>query len=253
MEGLARSTCQVHKDHAPRIDRAAGWFTVVDHHIHPTSEGGPDTAANKVRVCPTGHSAIHEVIAHHLRTKGNPSWTTLQRYHPEERRYALKGFEAILKARRARGVPESRLYAPLGYAESAPPAEPAPVLSMGAGATSASSLPPDAVVTNFTSDILPDPEKETLLPTKRERFIRYMTDLGERVLKTFLQAFIAQVVASGLGIFGAVTDLAVVQKAGLAGLAAVAALIFGLVARWVGAPDSASFLPADQDPPQGDG
>ena len=78
---------------------------------------------------------------------------------------------------------------------------------------------------------------------------RYLLDLGERVAKTFCQAFIATVTASGLGI-GAMPDVSLLQKAAIAGLSAVVALIFGLLARWSGAPDSASFLPADTDPPQ---
>lgn len=82
---------------------------------------------------------------------------------------------------------------------------------------------------------------------------RYALDLFERVVKTFLQAFIGQVILSGLDVYRALTDLSVLEKAGTAGMAAVVALLFGLVARWVGAPDSASLLPAEVDPPQEDG
>lgn len=32
------------------------------HHIWPTGLGGPDVAANKVAVCPTTHTNVHELL-----------------------------------------------------------------------------------------------------------------------------------------------------------------------------------------------
>jgi hypothetical protein len=48
--------CDVHGEHRPGL-------TVCDvHHIWPQGEGGPDVAANRVNVCPTGHRNIHEAL-----------------------------------------------------------------------------------------------------------------------------------------------------------------------------------------------
>jgi len=37
------------------------------HHVIPRSMGGPDTAANIVSVCPTGHRNVHVCITRMLR------------------------------------------------------------------------------------------------------------------------------------------------------------------------------------------
>lgn len=69
---------------------------------------------------------------------------------------------------------------------------------------------------------------------------RYAKDLTERVVWTFLQAFGAVLVASGWFSVDGVTDLSIVQKAGVGGAAAVLALLKGVLAKRVGDPNSAS-------------
>jgi hypothetical protein len=62
----------------------------------------------------------------------------------------------------------------------------------------------------------------------------YAADLAERVAWTFLQAFGAMLVASGGLDMAGVLDMSIWEKAGFAGVAAVLALIKGVVAKWVG-------------------
>jgi len=79
---------------------------------------------------------------------------------------------------------------------------------------------------------------------------RYAVDLAERVTWTFLQAFGAQLVVSGWFSVDGVDDLSLLQKAGIAGAAAVLSLLKGLVAKHVGSPTTAALLPASEDTPR---
>jgi hypothetical protein len=72
---------------------------------------------------------------------------------------------------------------------------------------------------------------------------RYALDLAERVAMTFIQAFLASLIAGGWFDVDQIRNLSIPQKAAVAGLAAVLALIKGIMARFVGSPDSASTAP----------
>jgi hypothetical protein len=72
---------------------------------------------------------------------------------------------------------------------------------------------------------------------------RYIKDLAERVFFTFAQAFGATLVAGGWFEVDAITDLSIVQKAGVAGIAAVLAVIKGVIAKAVSNRESASLAP----------
>jgi len=48
-----RLPCSVHSYHWPPS------LAVDEHHVWPLGMGGPDVAANKIWVCPTGHRNIH--------------------------------------------------------------------------------------------------------------------------------------------------------------------------------------------------
>lgn len=76
---------------------------------------------------------------------------------------------------------------------------------------------------------------------------RYVQDLIERVVATFLQAAIAGALtvlaADTDGMLDLDTARAAALVAALAGLTALLSLIKGLLARYVGDPDSASLLP----------
>ena len=66
----------------------------------------------------------------------------------------------------------------------------------------------------------------------------YLADLAERVAKTFVQGALASV---GADQFTSI-DLSLFQSAGLGGVAAVLALLTGIVAKYRGNPESASLL-----------
>ena len=76
----------------------------------------------------------------------------------------------------------------------------------------------------------------------------YLRDLTERVVMTFLQAFGAALVAGGWFDIdqiraGKAEDPVMKQKAAWAGIAAVIAVVKGLVAKAVSRSDSASLAP----------
>jgi hypothetical protein len=78
---------------------------------------------------------------------------------------------------------------------------------------------------------------------------RYLRDVLERVAWTFLQAFAATLIASGFFSVDNVTDLSILQKAGVAGVAAVLSLLKGVVASQIGSPYTAATLPATAETP----
>jgi hypothetical protein len=82
---------------------------------------------------------------------------------------------------------------------------------------------------------------------------RYLLDLLERVGWTAAQAFLATLIASGFFSVDNVTDLSILQKAGVAALAAVLSLAKGLAARAVGSPYTAATLSYSEDTPRASG
>jgi hypothetical protein len=71
----------------------------------------------------------------------------------------------------------------------------------------------------------------------------YIRDLVERILATFVQAFLAALVAGNWFDVTHLRDLSIVQAAGLSAIAAVLSLVKGLVAKGIGNRDSASAAP----------
>jgi hypothetical protein len=71
----------------------------------------------------------------------------------------------------------------------------------------------------------------------------YVRDLAERVASTFVQAFLGALITGGVFDVAGVRDVSAWEAAGLAGVAAVLALLKGLAAKFVGQPDSASVDP----------
>lgn len=78
--------CTVHGYHWPKPQRTVG------HHIHPLGYGGPDTAANVVKICDTGHYNVHTYLDARIARKPLP------RVHRKERALAEAGYAAIVKA-----------------------------------------------------------------------------------------------------------------------------------------------------------
>lgn len=83
--------CQVHAWHRPRVSEPDV------HHVWPLGDGGPDTAENRVVVCPTGHRNIHVLLAHYRAwaDRGQPPWSIRRRYTRGEQRLAARGWTAI--------------------------------------------------------------------------------------------------------------------------------------------------------------
>ncbi|MGW1433377.1 holin [Streptomyces sp. NPDC002431] len=81
------------------------------------------------------------------------------------------------------------------------------------------------------SDLSLPPQVDTVLKSTKT----YARDLVERVVATFLQTFVGALVLTQP------FDLAMWQAAAVAGVAAVGALLKGLVARWRDVTNSASL------------
>ena len=60
----------------------------------------------------------------------------------------------------------------------------------------------------------------------------WVKDACERLAKTFVQTFLAQVTASGLGLIDLIKDTSTVQRAALAGVAAAYSLLFSWISTW---------------------
>lgn len=85
----------------------------------------------------------------------------------------------------------------------------------------------------------------------RTRRSTFYLDLLERTGWTFVQAFAAQMIASGLDIADPLTNMSISQKATVAAIAGLVAVFKSLIANqlpWTAA-NSASSLPAEVDPP----
>ena len=62
------------------------------HHIHPTCYHGPNTAVNKVKICPNAHSDIHYLMELMLRGKAYD----LHLYGPAVRQLAKAGYRQVI-------------------------------------------------------------------------------------------------------------------------------------------------------------
>jgi hypothetical protein len=75
----------------------------------------------------------------------------------------------------------------------------------------------------------------------------FALDLFERVLATYGEAYIGLMIASGLGA-QYVVDMSNANKALVAALPALAALVKGAIAKYLGNRQSAALLPAAAEP-----
>lgn len=62
------------------------------HHVWPTGYHGPDTAANKIKICPNAHSDIHYLME--LMFRGKPY--NYRHYGNTVRRWALLGYQQVM-------------------------------------------------------------------------------------------------------------------------------------------------------------
>ena len=70
----------------------------------------------------------------------------------------------------------------------------------------------------------------------------WLLDTFERLAKTFGQTFGATLIASGWFQVNAVTNTSILQRAGVAGLAAVLSVVSSIVSKYTGDPNSASLV-----------
>jgi hypothetical protein len=78
--------CVAHKFHSPRPQ------TLDTHHVHPIGMGGPDTVANEVKLCQTGHANVHRLLSVYEATGQTPPWVIRRSFGPGERALAAKGW-----------------------------------------------------------------------------------------------------------------------------------------------------------------
>lgn len=76
---------------------------------------------------------------------------------------------------------------------------------------------------------------------------RWLLDTGERTARTFVQGFLGAVTLDALTTH---VNLDLLHQLELGALAGAYGVLTAFAAKGNGAPDSASFLPADVDPPQ---
>jgi hypothetical protein len=75
------------------------------HHIWPLGYHGPDTKANKIKICPNAHSDIHHLMEAMLRGKA----INYAEYGPTIRQYARQGYDSVIAyADRLAAMMESR-------------------------------------------------------------------------------------------------------------------------------------------------
>ena len=74
--------CHVHKD----------MVSYEIHHVWPTCYHGPNTAVNKIKICPNAHSDIHYLMDRLL--AGRP--VNMREYGNTAKLYALQGYEAVM-------------------------------------------------------------------------------------------------------------------------------------------------------------
>jgi hypothetical protein len=79
-----------------RCNRHLGSFEL--HHVWPLGYHGPDTKANKIKICPNAHSDIHFLME--LMLRGKP-WKPRE-YGNAVRRYALLGYSQVMAYGEAR-------------------------------------------------------------------------------------------------------------------------------------------------------
>lgn len=80
------TTCAVH-EHREMVP-------IEVHHIHPTGLGGPDIAANKVKLCANAHGSVHLYLDLLRKHNGVVPWSTGKRYGKRVRDLARQGYDA---------------------------------------------------------------------------------------------------------------------------------------------------------------
>jgi hypothetical protein len=69
------------------------WVSYEIHHVWPREYHGPDTKANKIKICPNAHSDIHYLMDRWL--TGKP--VNLRHYGASVRIWAKRGYDQVIK------------------------------------------------------------------------------------------------------------------------------------------------------------
>lgn len=89
----AGATCACVSEHRPAPDE------LHIHHIWPLGWGGPDTAWNRVWLCPTSHANVHVLLAAYQKAGGMPAWEVRRRFSPYVRGLADEGWRRLQASR----------------------------------------------------------------------------------------------------------------------------------------------------------
>ena len=89
---MAEVPCSVHRYHSPRPQESDL------HHVWPLSWGGPNTKANIVPICQTGHANVHRLLTALRRGSGVVAWEIRRQFGSAERHLAERGYGAWLEA-----------------------------------------------------------------------------------------------------------------------------------------------------------
>ena len=95
------AACKCVGKHIPRA------MELHKHHIWPLGEGGPDTKANLLLLCPTTHSNVHMLWRLYEDYNGRPPWDILKNYSEYCRSIVEKGRELRRQANNSAKPPES--------------------------------------------------------------------------------------------------------------------------------------------------
>lgn len=74
------------------VNHVPSRYKNVIHHIIPRSWGGPDTAVNKIAICPTTHENVHDLLNECVRRASWPDWAYLQQFNVFTRKLALQAW-----------------------------------------------------------------------------------------------------------------------------------------------------------------
>ena len=67
-----------------------------EHHIWPKGQGGPDTAPNRVFLCPTTHTNSHQLERAWWKAGGSPTWEVRRRYNFFTRELARRAYQSAI-------------------------------------------------------------------------------------------------------------------------------------------------------------
>lgn len=86
VEATGTVTCPCVSRHVPRP------VVLHNHHIIPLSYGGPNTAENKILICPTAHYNIHKLLWHYNKNDGLPPGSVRKHFSDFVQEYAARGW-----------------------------------------------------------------------------------------------------------------------------------------------------------------